>query len=243
MAMTNGNMAPAVEKNPILDKLTPEQIKAAAAKIQGNMLDKNQPAKNEEAELLASTQAEFKDEVAAETKAVLTSMEQAIHEQSLVGKSIRDLTEDDAYNFDIPIAASANYSPNFLKIELKDKNYVARWGNTNSIRQGQLIAQGFKYVDKDDVANIDTLEMHLDDRDHFIWADLIAVKIPKQIYYAGLRRAYVKSLHATNNKKAAEAGAAFAKTQHTGSLSGAERSYMAQHDAQNKPIYNPTIGV
>lgn len=234
MAMTNETMAPPVLPNPVLKlNLTADQVKAAAQKAKDS----------EEAALLEGASTEFNDEVAAENKAAASAMAQAEKEQNAVGKSIKDLTEDDAYNFEVAIAAAASYSPNFLKVALKDPNYIARWGNTNSIRQGQLVAQGFKYVTEDDVENLDTLEMHLDSRGHFVWADLIAVKIPKNIYYAGLRRAYVKSLHATNNKKAAEAGAAFARTQHTGSLSGTERSYMASHDLNNKPIYNPTIGV
>lgn len=236
MAMTNETMAPTVAPNEIKKPiLTAAQLKDAFQQMAPLV-------ENEDA--LAGVKDEFEDEVHLETaKAAKVMHQQNMEQAAISGRSIADLTEDDAYNLEVGIAASAMHSANFLKVVLKDKNYIARWGNTNSIRQGQLVAQGFKYITKEDVENLAELEMHLDSMDHFCWADLVAVKIPKNIYYAGLRKAYLKSLHATNNKKAAEAGAQFAKTQLTGSLSGAERSYVATHLDQNKPIYNPTLGV
>lgn len=234
MTMTNQTMAPAVPANEVKKPiLTAAQLKEVATQL-GPLIE----------DPLIGVKAEFEDEIDLETKSAAKVLESQNREQAAIsGRSIASLTEDDAYNLEVGIAASAMHSANFLKVVLKDKNYIARWGNTNSIRQGQLVAQGFKYITSDDVENLDTLEMHLDAMDHFTWADLVAVKIPKNIYYAGLRKAYLKSLHATNNKKAAEAGAAFAKTNLTGTLSGAERSYVATHLDQNKPIYNPPLGV
>lgn len=261
MANTSDNLAPA----PPQLQLTESQIKEAAlrldakkteealmTKAQGSPLPVVQPlsqaqakAQDEVEALLSDTEDEFKDQVTAEVQAARALKYDEKIQQLHGSKSIKDLTEEDAYNLNIGIAAAANASPDFLKVVMKDSNYIARWVNTNSIRLSQCVAKGFKFILQDEVVNLDTLEMFLDSQKHFVWADLVAVKIPKNIYYAGLRAAYLKSLHATNNKKAAEAGAAFAKQNLAGSLGGAERTYLAQQEQQgtSKPIYNPAIGV
>lgn len=238
MAMTNSTMAPAVAANP---RLTTDQINDAA-KVAAKAIDINLLAGNDDP--LAEVKSEFDDKVKAESMAAKKMLAQQAQEQAKVSeKGIRDLVEDDAYNLEVAISAKASYSPNFLKIELKDKNYIARWCNLNPIRQATLVAQGFRIVKETEVANLDELEMFLDSQKHFVYSDLIAMQIPKNMYYAGLRRAYLKSLHATNNKKAAEAGAQFASNQLKAELTGAQRSYLASHDLTEKPVYNPNLGV
>lgn len=184
---------------------------------------------------------DFHDQVAQESKAATSETEF----QSLTGKSVQDLTEDDAYDLRVPINAGAMYDPNSLKIVMKDSNYIARWCNRNNVRQSQLVAMGFRALKVEEVVNIDTLQMFEDGQGHFVFADLVAMKIPKQAYYAGLRQAYLRSLHATNSKKAAEAGANFATSNFNQNLGAAERNYMQQHQNNHpdKPVYNPAIGV
>ncbi len=211
MAMTNQTMAPPVAPNTVASR---------------SNAGKEDP--------LAGVKEEFDAQVKAESAP-------APKVENLINKPIRELTEDDAYNLEIAMSVSKNVSPYFLKVVLKDPNMTCRWGNTNAIRQGQLVAKGFKPVLKEDVANLEDLEMHLDNQDHFVWADLIAVKISKEVYYAGLRAAFVKSLHATSNKKASERGANFATKKLTSQLLPNERAYMEQHDG--KPVYNPQVGV
>lgn len=245
MAMTSQTMTPA---EPII-KLTTDQAKEAAARLDAKakteLENKALSTQTEIDDILGDTKNEFEDQVQAETQAAKQLKLDEVKQQAISSKSIKDLTEDDAYNLEIGIAASAAASPDFLKVVLKDKNYVARWGNRDSIRMSQLVAKGFKFITADEVENLATLEMFLDSQDHFVWADLVAMKVSKNIYYAGLRAAYVKSLHATNNKKAAEAGSAYAKSNLVGQLSGSERTYLSQQEqaGAQKPIYNPTIGV
>jgi hypothetical protein len=245
MAMTSATMTPKVEPNPVLDKklvLTTAQIAEAQKQMSALAPD---TAKGTE-DPLEGVKDVFEDEVAAETEGARKLLvEQQNTQQATSGKKISDLIEDDAYNLEVPIAAGRLFNPSFLKVTLKDKNYIPRWCNVNPIRMAQLVAQGFKMVKVEDVVNLNELDMFLDSQRHFVYADLVCMQIPKNIYYEGLRRAFLKSLHATNNKKAAEAGAAFAKSNLTGTLSGSERSYLAQHEAQGttKPVYNPNIGV
>lgn len=238
MAMTNSTMAPPVTPNP---RLTAEQVKDAA-KVVSQAIDINLLSGTEDP--LAEVKTEFDDQVKAETVAAEKLMAQQQKEQARVSSvALGDLVEEDAYNLEVAINAKASYSPNFLKIELKDKNYIARWCNVHPLRQAALVAQGFRVIKEADVRNLDELDMFIDGQKHFVYADLIAMQIPKNIYYAGLRKAYLKSLHATNNKKAAEAGAQYASQQLSQSLSGSERSYMAAHDLTDKPVYNPNLGV
>jgi hypothetical protein len=243
MAMTNSTMAPEVLPNPGSDAAK-KVISAEAIKLAADIINKKNLADKTEAEFLSATQEEFNDQAALDEKNAALALAQQQSAQGTV-KAIKDLTESDAYNFDVAIAAVGAASPEFLMIRLKDSNYVARWCNRHSVRQAALVAKGFRPIKKDEVSNLETLEMFLDSQDNFVYSDLVAMKVLKNVYYAGLRKAYLDSLRATNNKKAAEAGAAFAKGNLTNSLSGSERSYLAQHEVQGtaKPIYNPPIGV
>lgn len=234
-------------------KQAAEQI--AALTPQGSPLDVAQPLRDattvdsipdlNKLDPYLEAKAAFDDEVAAEeaqTEQILSDAEK--RQLQMSGKAVGDLVEDDAYDLNVPLYAGARYNPNMLKVELKDPNMIARWGNTNSMRQSMLAAQGFTFVHPKDVKNPDTLEMFGDSLGHFVFADLVAMKIPKNIYYAGLRRAYLKSLHATNDKKARQGGAAFAQQALQNSLTGSERSYMAVHKEQtHKDVYTPVVGV
>jgi hypothetical protein len=230
MAMTTGTMTP-IDSEKLKANLTAAQVKLAASQVE---------------DPLAGVKEDLEDQIVAEEKAAAQVLQdQQSAQEKASGIKMSDLVEDDAYNLEIAIVAAKSYSPNFLRIDMKDKNYVARWGNTNSIRQGQLVAQGFKYLQPEDVENLNELEMHIDSQGRFVWADLIAVKTTKASYYSGLRRAYMKSLHATNDKKAREVGSQFAKTNLTSNLTGPERGYLSQQEqaGTSKPIYNPNIGV
>jgi hypothetical protein len=205
----------------------------------------NMNAHNEEADILAQTTAAVTDEIAQEETVIARQLEEANKKQiATSGKNIAELTEEDAYDFEVPIHAGAAHNPNILKVVLKDKNYVCRWGNTNTIRMTMLRAQGFVPITLSEVENTDTLEMFEDAQNHLVYADLIAMKIPKNIYYAALRRNHQKSMYMTNDKKATEAGANFAKNNLMGELKGNERAYIAQQEETGKkPIYSPKIGV
>lgn len=221
MPMTNATMAPSVPPaHTPAPKLSVEQLKQAA-----NLVE----------DPLAGVAEAFDAKVRAESQPA------PVEQQTLTAKPISDLIESDAYDFSIPINASVAYNADSLKIVLKDPNYIARWCHRNEMRQTQVIGRGFRVIQKDEVANFATLEPFLDSQEHFVSMDLVAMKIRKDVYYAGLRAAMVKSLHASNAKKAAEAGAQHATTNLTGSLSAGERNYLQQH--QDKPIYNPNIGV
>jgi hypothetical protein len=191
------------------------------------------------------TEKQFADEVEAEERQAAEVLHQANESQIKVsGKTIRDLIEDDAYNLEVPLYAGVAFNPNLLRVEMRDPSYVARWGNTNNIRQTMLVSQGFTFCSEKDVLNFEQLHMFVDSLGHFVWADLVAMKIPKNIYYAGLRRSYLKSLHATNKTKAAQAGAAFAKSDLGRTLTGAEKTYLANQTAKlDKEIYTPVVGV
>ena len=191
-----------------------------------------------------ATAREFQDEIEAEEAQAAQVLSQANKTQlQSSGKAIRELIEDDAYDLEIPLYAGVAFNPNLLKVDLIDPNYVARWGNTNNIRQTMLVSQGFSFCSEKDIKNLEQLSMFKDSIGHFVWADLVAMRIRKDIYYAGLRRAYLKSLHATNKSKAAKAGAAFAKGDLNRALTGPERSYMVNQAKQDKEIYSPVVGV
>lgn len=244
MAMTNDNQAPKVAANPVVKphdairNLTPEQLKAAASaaaaiKAQGQDQDEALIGVSEE------TKQQLKDEAFAEKTGA------AKPKKPLNTVSVADLCEDDAYNLSVYIAAKASYSADFLKVVLKDRNYIARWCNLNHIRQSMLIAQGFRHVSADEVDNMEGLKMFLDVTGRFVYSDLVLMKMRKDEYYGAIRNNYVKSLYATDNRKAMKRGAAWATENLGHSLSAPERTYMEQHQEQHadKPVYNPSVGV
>jgi hypothetical protein len=251
MAMTNSNMNNPTPVQPKeggpLDVAQPIRVAqpvvtAAQLAEAAKNLAQITPKKDEEAALLDDASKEFEDQITFEAKkaqAILAKENEGQVQES--GKDISELIEADAYNMAIPINAGAMYDPDLLKVVLIDKNYVARWGNRNNIRQAQLAANGFKPITLAEVDNPDTLTMFEDAQGHLVYADLVAMKCLKTWYYAGLRRAYLKSKYATNDQEAAKAGAAFAKERLMGELKGSERSYMSMHEG--KPIYKPNIGV
>ena len=248
MAMTNETINPAPKAT--LSPAASDVLKAAdklkaEAKATEDRLRAEAAAKQpvDETELLSSAQTEFQDQIKHEEQ-ITAQLADKTKEAVSDGKSIADLCEDDAYNLEVAISAKSMYSPTALKIVMKDPNYIARWANVNPIRITQLIGQGFRYLKPEMVANLSSLEMFQDSQGNFMWADLTAMYVRKDIYYAGLRRSYIKSLHATNSKKAGEIGATFAKSNLQSGLSAQERNYMAEHEAAgSKPIYNPNIGV
>lgn len=120
------------------------------------------------------------------------------------------LTMDDVYDLTIPIQAKAFGATDALKVALSDKNYEARWVNKNPRRLGQMLAYGFIYVEKQDLAQALEVEISLDAQGHFVLDDVVLMRIPKQRYYAALRAAHqraVNTVSSVGSAKAAESEA------------------------------------
>lgn len=131
--------------------------------------------------------------------------------EKLVKLDFSKLTESDVYDLDIPIEAVAHDLPDWLIIDLKDKNYAARWIHKTPRRLGPMLAKGWTYVTVEDLEDPTKLKESLDENGHFRFDDVIACKIPKAKYFGQLRANHERSLmqvnprfHHERSKKAVE---------------------------------------
>jgi hypothetical protein len=118
------------------------------------------------------------------------------------------LTEADIYNPDVFIEAKPFMSSDTLKISLIDKNYEPRWVNKNNQRLGYMLSIGFTYVEEKDLESSTDAMVYLDASGHYTINDVVAVKIPKSIYYPALRAAAIRAQNVVSSANASSNGAA-----------------------------------
>lgn len=112
------------------------------------------------------------------------------------------LTEDAVYDLEIPIEAVEHELPDWLTIDLKDKNYTARWIHKTPRRLGPMLAQGWTYVEPEDLDPKSPLTKKLttDVNGHFSYDDVVACKLTKAKYFGQLRRNHERALMQVNPK-------------------------------------------
>jgi hypothetical protein len=113
-----------------------------------------------------------------------------------------NVSERDVFNLDVPIQAFSHELPDFLTVKLVDSNFEARWIQTNSRRLGQAIAEGFTYVTNAELAGALQVYVTPDASGHFVYADVVLMKLPKAKLYARLRSNFIRSLSVTKNVSA-----------------------------------------
>lgn len=113
-------------------------------------------------------------------------------------KDFSKLTMEDVYNLEVPIEAKEFFNADSLKITLKDSNYEARWVNKNSQNLGNKIAKGFTYITKEDLLTEDSIQAAKDSQGHYVFDDVVAMKIDKATYFAALRYAHLRAIAATD---------------------------------------------
>jgi hypothetical protein len=110
-----------------------------------------------------------------------------------------NVAEKDIYDFSIPIQAIDHNLPDFLKIELKDQNFVARWINMTPRRMGQALAEGWQYIRKEELASKLEIQIQNNVEGHIVYADVVAMKLSKQKVYGRIRGNFLKSLAVTKS--------------------------------------------
>jgi hypothetical protein len=110
-----------------------------------------------------------------------------------------NLKESDIYDFNVPIKAIDHQLPDFLDIKLKDPNMVARWINLDPRRMGQAIAEGWSYIGKDDLAQPLKVQVNNSADGHYVYADVVAMKLTKEKVYGRIRGNFLKSLSLTKS--------------------------------------------
>lgn len=153
-----------------------------------------------------------------------------------------NLTMDAVYDLSIPIEAQEFMSADALTIHLSDTNYEARWVNKQPQNLSSKIAKGFTYIVPKDLQNgtEEAIKASKDAQGHYVFDDVVAMKIDKATYYAALRAAHLRALATTDEVKARQRAAKSANAYMSSSDSSSD---FAAASAQRKMVfYDPGIG-
>lgn len=107
--------------------------------------------------------------------------------------NFEDMTEEAAYDLDLPIVAKPFSNEDSLDVDLKDKSYTARWVNVNPMRLGSMRSRGFIYVTEDDLASPLNIEIEIDAQGHYRCNDVVLMRITKDRYFSALRAAHLRA--------------------------------------------------
>lgn len=148
------------------------------------------------------------------------------------------ISESDVYDLTVPILAIDHGVPDYLNVELKDKNYTSRWVHKTPRRLGPMKAMGWTPVSKEDIENIEALKDTMDENGFFRYDDVILMKIPKMKYFGLLRRNYERTRNQVSSAKL-KAGVTEALVQAPagGTNKATARDYIARNQLE---VYVPT---
>ena len=132
-----------------------------------------------------------------------------------------EMTEEAAYDLDIPIVAKPFSNEDSLDVFLKDTSYVPRWVNVNPMRLGSMRSKGFIYVVEDDLAQPLNIEIEVDAQGHYRCNDVVLMRIRKERYYSALRAAHLRAISAVSATGAHKAATSVA-TQYMEKETGGE---------------------
>lgn len=182
-------------------------------------------------------------------KAVRESVYDSTMDGQVLRKDVTPITDfsklsiDDVYDLSVPIEAKEFMSADALTIHLKDTNYEARWVNKNSQNLGNKIAKGFTYITPSDLqdGSEPAIKASKDAQGHYVFDDVVAMKIDKATYYKALRAAHLRAVATTDQANARKRAANSANAFMTQSDAGSD----FRRAQVNKKIlfYDPDISV
>jgi hypothetical protein len=175
----------------------------------------------------------------AEAKFDSRAEAQAIRRGAVPVTDFSAMSISDVYDLSIPIEAKPFMSADVLEIKLKDTNYEPRWVNKNPQRLGSMIAKGFTYIQSEDLVSADGIKTGLDAEGHFVYDDVVAMKIDKATYYRALRAAHERAVATTDQSNSRKRAARIA----AGAMQQSEFSNDYNTAATNKTMefYDPGI--
>lgn len=112
------------------------------------------------------------------------------------------MTERDIFDLSVPIETVGGDLPDYMKITLKDSNFVPRWVQKMPRRLGPMRAKGYTYVTKDEIEGELNIAVEPDENGVIRFDDVILMKIEKRAYYGMLRRNHERALSMVNPKTA-----------------------------------------
>lgn len=104
------------------------------------------------------------------------------------------ITEADIANLDVPIPVIEQETPEYLTVNLKDKNYVPRWVHILPERLGVCLSTGYTYVEEADLDPNYPHPLKFDVNAKYSHGDVVCLKILKSRYYGAIKRNYLKTM-------------------------------------------------
>lgn len=109
-------------------------------------------------------------------------------------------TEQDAYNPAVYIPVIEHDIPDYMNIKLKDQEYEVVWASRDQRRLGQLLAEGYEFLQPEHIAPDFKTPLAFDSEKQYIYQDVIAMRVHKRILYGKRRRALEISKQQLRNK-------------------------------------------
>lgn len=103
------------------------------------------------------------------------------------------IQEKDIFDLSIPIPVVTQDLPQYMTVHLKDSSQVARWTHKFGPNIGPRLASGYRFMTKEDWDTRFPLPLSFDAEGHYSCGDVVALVVPKSIYYPALRRNYQKT--------------------------------------------------
>ncbi len=103
------------------------------------------------------------------------------------------IQEKDIFDLSIPIPVVTQDLPQYMTVHLKDSSQVARWTHKFGPNIGPRLASGYRFMTKEDWDERFPLPLSFDAEGHYSCGDVVALVVPKSIYYPALRRNYQKT--------------------------------------------------
>jgi hypothetical protein len=191
--------------SPTIDDINKKAAEKSSAKeslIQAASVPSDHEILLEELKALSAKQAELQRNL-AELKAGREGIKSSAERLKPVKTDFSKLTEESAYDYNIPIEAISFDLPSYMDFNhlLKDQNFIGRWINANPARLGPMKAAGFIPVTKDDLVDELPLAITLDMNGYYKFIDVIAMRIHKEKYFAALRKNHKQSIMLTDPDK------------------------------------------
>jgi hypothetical protein len=203
-----------VEESPIKSSFKPKLTKAQQEKLQHENTESKKTKENnttlrgEKKENIEIPEDKVTPELAAYIQSELKKLVQGQNGVRVGNKPEQPveldwtkISENDVFDLNVPIEAIDHGVPDYLNVELNDKNYVARWVHKTPRRLGPMMAIGWTYVEKIDLDINCHLEVTIDENGHFRYDDVILMKLPKQKYFGQLRRNYERTVAQVSSAK------------------------------------------
>ena len=100
------------------------------------------------------------------------------------------LSERDAFRQDIYIPVIEHDIPEYMNVELKDKEYLPIWVNRDQRQLGAKMAEGFELLKREHLPDGYNPPLKFDSEGLYVYQDVVCMRVHKRIRFAKIRKFY-----------------------------------------------------